>query len=228
MAQRKQGKLIIVGGGELAEIAHEYFTNDSPYKVVAFSAEHDFLKKKELFGLPVVPFEDVERLYPPRNHKVFVAVSFTELNRVRTRLLREAKRKGYAPVSYVSSRAFVWGNVQVGENCFIFENTVVQHRSKLGNNVIVWSGSIICHRTTIGDNTFVGPHVVISGYCEVGKNCFLGANTSTADELRIGKDCVTGVGTVVVRNLEGGKVYVGNPARPTGKSSFAAFGVREP
>lgn len=228
MAERKKGKLVIVGSGELAEIAHDYFTNDSPYEVAAFSAEHDFLKKKKLFGLPVVPFEGVERLYPPQEHRVFVAVSFTELNRVRARLLREAKRKGYRPVSYVSSRAFVSRNVSIGENCFIFENTVIQHFSKVGNNVIIWSGSIICHRTRIGDNTFIAPHVVISGYCDVGKNCFLGANTSTADELTIGKDCVTGVGTVVVRDLEGGKVYVGSPARPTGKSSFAAFGLREP
>ena len=29
-------KLVIIGAGELAEIAYEYFTYDSPYEVVAF------------------------------------------------------------------------------------------------------------------------------------------------------------------------------------------------
>src|SRR5665647_2359605 len=94
-------KLIIVGEGEFAEIAYEYFTYDSPYEVVAFSVENDYLKKKTLFGLPIVSFEQLEHLYDPTLHRVFVAVTYTKLNRVRTRLYKEVKKKGFAPASYV-------------------------------------------------------------------------------------------------------------------------------
>ena len=220
-------KLIIVGEGEFAEIAYEYFTYDSPYEVVAFSVENDYLKKKTLFGLPIVSFEQLEHLYDPTLHRVFVAVTYTKLNRVRTRLYKEVKKKGFAPASYVSSKSFVWRNVEIGDNCFIFENNVIQYRVKIGNNVILWSGNQIGHRTVIEDNVFMSLNSVVSGYCVVGENSFLGINCSIADPKKIARDCVIGAGAVVITDTEEGKVYVGNPDKPTKRSSYTTFGVEE-
>ena len=45
---QKKGKLVIVGAGPFAEIADEYFTYDSPYDVVAFTAERDYITKNIL------------------------------------------------------------------------------------------------------------------------------------------------------------------------------------
>src|SRR4051812_14883409 len=198
-------KLVIVGDGEFAEIAYEYFTHDSPFTVAAFTVERPFLAKSELFGLPVVPFDEVERHYDPTAHRTFVAVTYTQLNRVRARLYREAKQKGYAPASYVSSRAFVWHNAAVGENCFVFENNVVQYRAVIGNNVVLWSGNHVGHRSVVRDHCFVSSHVVISGYCDVGESCFLGVNSCVGDNVTIGRDCVIGAGSVIVKDTEPGK-----------------------
>ena len=41
-------KLVIVGAGEFAEIAYEYFTYDSDYEVVGFAVEKAYIKEKEL------------------------------------------------------------------------------------------------------------------------------------------------------------------------------------
>ncbi|HVG28830.1 MAG TPA: acetyltransferase [Pyrinomonadaceae bacterium] len=219
-------KIVIVGDGETAELAYEYFTHDSPHEVVAFAVEREYKKKEELSGLPVVAFEEVEALYPPAAHRAFVAVSYTKLNRVRARLFADAKRKGYRLTSYVSSRAFVWHNVEIGENCFIFENNVVQYAVKIGDNVVLWSGNHVGHQTVIRDNVFISSHVVVSGYCEVGENCFLGVNSSVANNVKIAKDCLIGMGAVIHKDTEEGKVYVGNPGKPI-KDSFAVYGLRE-
>ena len=88
---------------------------------MAFAVEREYAKKQSLFGLPIVHFEEVETAYDPAEHSAFVAISYTKLNRVRERLYLETKRKGYPVVSYVSSRAFVWHNVELGENCFIMK-----------------------------------------------------------------------------------------------------------
>ena len=220
-------RIVLVGDGEFAEIAYEYFTYDSPHEVVGFTAERAFTARTELLGLPVVPFEEVEQSFPPAEHRVFVAITYTQLNRVRTRLLRAAREKGYAPISYVSSRAFVWRNVEIGENCFLFENNVVQYGVRIGNNVVLWSGNHVGHQTRIGDNCFVSSHVVISGYCDIGESCFLGVNSSFGDFQKVGSDCVVGAGAVVVKDLEPQGVYVGNPARPVG-DSFESFKVERP
>jgi len=222
----KTHRIVIIGDGETAELAYEYFTHDSPYEVAAFSAEAKYMTRTELFGLPVVPFDELDRHYSPTEFKAFVALSYTQLNRARTRLYLATKERGYSLVSYVSSRAFVWHNVEIGENCFIFENNVLQYHVRVGNNVVLWSGNHVGHRTVIHDNCFISSHVVISGYCEVGANTFMGVNSCIGNNLAIAEDCVIGAGAVVLKETEPGKVYRGNPATPSHISSFVAFGVK--
>ena len=227
-------KLVIVGGSdmEFAEIAFEYFTYDSQLEVVGFSVERKgvrkslrFMTSPKLRGVPVVPFQELEAFYSSSDTKIFVAVTYTSLNRPRTRLYEEVRKKGFNVVSYVSSKSFVWRNVKIGQNTFIFENNVIQYNSEIGNNVILWSGNHIGHRSKIGDNCYISSHVVVSGFCEVGENCFLGVNSCVADRVKIARDCIIGAGAVVIKDTEEGKVYVGNPARPLTKSSFETFDV---
>lgn len=220
-------KIVIFGAGETAEIAYEYFTYDSDLEVAAFSVEASYLKESEKFGLPIVPLEEIETYCPPQEHQAFVAVSYTQLNRVRTRLYTMAKDKGYSLASYISSRAFVWRNAIIGDNCFIFENNVIQYGARIGSNVVLWSGNHIGHQSIIEDNCFVSSHVVVSGYCKIGSSSFLGVNSSIADNTEVGKDCVIGAGAVVTRNAEGGKVYTGNPAEPAKVSSLRLFKVKD-
>jgi sugar O-acyltransferase (sialic acid O-acetyltransferase NeuD family) len=221
----EQRDLVIVGEGEFAEIAFEYFTHDSPHRVSAFAAEAAVRKKDELFGLPVVDLERVEERFPPDTHAVFVAVTYTQLNRLRARLLGIARGKGYRPVSYISSRAFVWRNAAVGENCFIFEQNVVQYSARIGDNVILWSGNHIGHRAVIGNDSFLSSHVVISGYCEIGRSCFFGVNSCVADRVKVADDCLVGAGAVILRDTEPARIYRGNPAAAAGVSSHAYFGI---
>lgn len=205
----KKDTLLLVGDGELAEIAYEYFTYDSGYEVVAFSVEKEFLKRRRLFGLPVVPFEELECKYKPTIHKVFVAITQTP---IRQRLYEEVKTKGFCPISYVSSKAFVSRSVQIGENCFVCENSAIQKGVNIGNNVIIWAGSVVGHSTTVKDNAFLAANVTVCGFCEIGENSFLGAN-STIIVKKIRRNCIVGAGAVVIGETEEGSSYVGNPAR---------------
>lgn len=225
---RSGRKLVLVGDGEFGEIAYEYFTHDSAYTVVAFAVERQYLERAELFGLPVVAFEEMAERYPPDAHEAFVAITNTQLNRVRTRLYRAAKELGYRIASYVSSRAFVWHNVEIGENSFIFENNVLQYHVKVGNNCVLWSGNHVGHRTVICDNVFITSHAVISGYCEIGENCFVGVNSTFADHVTVARDCIVGMASAVTRSLaEPGRVYLGSPAKPIEKSAYDTFKVPE-
>lgn len=220
-------RLLIIGDGEFAEIACEYFTHDSDYEVAGFAVERAYLKKDRLFDRPVVAFEDVEQVFPPDEHDAFVAIPYTQLNRVRTRLCAAARAKGYALATYVSSAAFVWRNVEIGENCFIFENNVVQYSVRIGNNVVLWSGNHIGHRSVIEDNCFFASHVVVSGYCHIGQNAFIGVNSTLRDQIKIGRDAVVGAGAVVVKDVRERQVVRGNPATPSETDSFRVFNVKE-
>jgi sugar O-acyltransferase (sialic acid O-acetyltransferase NeuD family) len=213
-------KLVIFGAGEFAEIACEYFSHDSPYEVVAFAVERDYLTRAEIDGRPVIAIDEVETRFPPVSHSAFVAVTYTKLNRVRARLFSVAKKMGYAIASYVSSRAFVWRNVSIGENVFVFENNVIQHHARIEDDVVLWSGNHVGHRSSIGAHCYISSHVVISGYCSIGEYSFIGVNATIADNVKIGRDCLIGAGAVILKDTSDDKIYRATAAEPSSVSSM--------
>jgi sugar O-acyltransferase (sialic acid O-acetyltransferase NeuD family) len=220
-------KVVVVGNTAFAEIAREYFDADSDYEVVGFSVERGYLTEEKLAGLPVVPFEELEDTFPPTEHDVYVAATYTQLNRLRTRLADSAKARGYGLATYVSSRAFVWRNVDLGEHCFVFEDNTVQPFVKLGRNVVLWSGNHIGHHSTIRDNTFVSSQVVISGFCDIGESCFLGVNATIANNVTLGKDVWLGPNTNVVKDVPDG-TFVKPVASDFGsRSTLEFFNVKD-
>lgn len=218
-------KLIIGGDSAFAEIAYEYFTHDSDYEVVAFTVEREFLKRDSLFGLPIVPFETLEQDFDPAAHSVYAAQVYTQLNRLRTRMSKAAKAKGFALASYVSSRAFLWRNVQMGEHCFIFEDNTVQPFVRIGDNVVLWSGNHIGHHSVIGDNCFISSHVVISGFVNVGDNCFLGVNSTIANNVSIGRDCWLGPSTTIAKDAPEATLFKPVKSEMAGVSTLKFFKV---
>jgi sugar O-acyltransferase (sialic acid O-acetyltransferase NeuD family) len=207
-------KLVLIGAGEMAEIADEYFTHDSEYEVVAFSVERSYIRQAEMNGKPVVAYEELEALYPPSEYELFVAVPSSQLNALRTRFYLDAKQKGYRFATYISSRAFVWRNALIGENTFIFENNVIQPFVTIGNNCILWSGNHVGHRTVVRDHTFISSHVVISGYCEIGESCFLGVNSTFNDHVKVADHCVIGSGALIAKDTEANRIYVASASKP--------------
>ena len=144
-------KIIIVGDNEFAEIASVYFAKDYSCETVAFAVEKNYISRDKILGIPVVAYEDLLALYNPKEYAFFAAPVYTQLNRLRQRFYEQCKGWGYEPLSYISPHAFVWENVEIGENTFIFEDNIVQYNARIGNNVILWSGNHIGHSAVVDE-----------------------------------------------------------------------------
>lgn len=221
----KAKKLILFGDSAFAEIAYEYFTYDSDYEVVAFTVTKEYLTKESFFGLPVVPFEEVEKLYNPEQYDMHIALVYNNMNRVRIKFYHEAKQKGYRLASYISSRAFVWRNVEIGDNCFVFEDNTIQPFVKIGNDNVFWSGNHIGHHSVIGCHNFISSHVVVSGFCKIGDANFMGVNSTMGNNLSIGNDCLIGSFVHIVRHVKDGALIKGTPNHADEKSTYERFGI---
>lgn len=201
-------KVIIFGEGKFAEVVYFHLTNDSPNEIVAFTANADYISKNKLFGLPVIPFEEIESEFSPDEYKMFIAVGYQNLNNLRATKYFEAKNKGYELISYISSKATNFGNVEVGDNCLILENNAIQPMSKIGNNVTLWSGNHIGHHSTIGDHCFLSGQVVISGSTTIGPYCFIGVNATIGHEITIGEKNLIGARTLITKSTESNSVFI--------------------
>ena len=202
------GKVVIFGTGKFADEAYFYLTNDSPHEIAAFTVDGAYLTEREMFNLPVVPFEEVKNEFPPGDFKMFIAVGYQDLNKFRAQKYAESKAMGYELISYLSSRASNLGRVEVGDDCCVLENTVIQPCAKVGSNVVLWSGNHVGHHASVGDHCFIAGHVVISGSTKIEPYCFIGVNATIGHEVTIGRESFIGAGALITKNVEPRSVYI--------------------
>jgi len=201
-------KIVIFGMGEIAQIANYYFDTDSPYKVAAFTLDKEYIKSESYEGKPMVDFDMIKEFYPPSEYKMFIALSYSKMNKIREEKYYLAKKLGYNLVSYVSSKCTYLSQYEHGDNCFIFEDNTIQPFVKIGNNVTLWSGNHIGHHSIIKDHNFISSHVVISGSCKLESNCFLGVNSTVGHKVTLAKETLLGAGSVVTKSTDEKGIYL--------------------
>jgi len=216
----KSEKVVVFGVGQLASLAHFYFTHDSPHQVEAFTVDRDYLDQEQFEQKPVVAFEDILEKYPPSEYKLFIPISFKQMSRVRQQKFEKAKEMGYSMVSYVSSKATTWPGLDIGENCFIFEDNTIQPYVKIGDNCVLWSGNHIGHHTVIKDHVFITSHVVISGACTVENNCFFGVNATVRDETHIAEYTLVAMGASIIADTNPFEIHLGIKSKVMDKKSI--------
>jgi sugar O-acyltransferase (sialic acid O-acetyltransferase NeuD family) len=212
-------KLIIFGAGDIARLAHHYFTHDSPHEVAAFVVDRNYRSDDGFLGLPLADAEEMTTRFPPAEFDMFVALSYAKTNALRADKYSSAKAAGYRLVSYVSSRCTYLSQDQPGDNCFILEDNTIQPFVRIGNNVTMWSGNHIGHDSTIEDHCFIASHVVVSGHVRVGTRSFIGVNATLRNNITIAPESIIGAGAVIMKDTRPKGVYLAERAKLFSKSS---------
>jgi sugar O-acyltransferase (sialic acid O-acetyltransferase NeuD family) len=212
-------RLVIFGAGDIARLAHYYFTRDSEHEVAAFTVDEKYRQGDSFLDLPLVPFEEVEGLYPPRDYKMFVALSYARMNKLREEKYYQAKRGGYELASYVSTRCSFLTDYPIGDNCFILEDNTIQPFVKIGSDVTLWSGNHIGHDAVIEDHCFIASHIVVSGYVRIRNNCFIGVNATLRNSITIAAGTLIGAGAVIMKDTVEKGVYLPQRAELFKKNS---------
>lgn len=206
--------IIIFGVGRTADVIDYYMREDSGLPVTAFTVDEKYITNREFNGLPVVPFEDIEKTYPPDKFAMFVTVGYLNLNSARAGKIKEAEEKGYEIISYVHPQSGAPKDLKYGKNCFIMNNVCIHPRVELGDNVFVWSGAIIGHHSKVGNDVWLTSGANISGFVTIGNNCFFAINSTVGHGVSIGNEVFVGANTLITKNVEDGKVVIKESDKP--------------
>lgn len=206
-------KVVIFGAGPFASLAWYCLTHDSPYEVVGFTVDADYLTERELHGLPVVDFAALEHAFGPEDHQILLPVSAHGQNALRRDRYLSAKARGYACASWISSRAVTWPDLACGDNAMVFEGAIVQPFARIGSNTIVRSGCHVSHHAVVEDHCFLAPRACLGGGAVIKERCFVGLNATIRDNITLAPGCFIAAGAVVTADTEPDGLYMGVPAR---------------
>jgi sugar O-acyltransferase (sialic acid O-acetyltransferase NeuD family) len=216
--------VVLFGADTFASLAWYCLSHDSPHRVRGFTVDRAFLRAERHEDLPVTPFDELPSRYPPGEVSLLIPLGYHAINGLRRARYEAAKALGYHFISYVSSRASVWPDLCIGDNCLIYEQAVIQPFARIGSNVIIRSSAHVSHHCLIADHAFVAAGATFGGNVSLGEQAFVGVGAVLRDGLRIAPRSFIGAGAVVVGDTEADGVYVGNPARKTGRSALQVTG----
>lgn len=216
--------VVLFGADNFASLAWYCLKHDSPYRPVAFTVDRAYLRASSHHGLPVVAFEQLPAHYPPSQVRLLIPLGYHAINGLRRARFEQARAMGYDFISYVSSRASTWPDLQVGDNCIVYEHAIIQPFARIGDNAIIRSGAHISHHCEVGEHAFVAAGVTLGGNVSIGAQSFVGVGAVLRDGLGIAERTFIGAGAVVVADTEADGVYVGNPARKGARSALEVTG----
>ena len=158
---------------------------------------------------------------------MFVAIGFSRRQPgARREVYEQCKEHGYELITLRQLEGRRTGtSSSLGDNCFVFEENVIQPNVRIGNDVILWSGNHIGHDSTIDDHCFIASHVVISG--NVHDRRVLASSASTrpsATGSRSRRECVIGAGALIMKDTVEGGVYSVRGTEPLEKKSWELTG----
>lgn len=211
--------LIIFGDTPFAERLYKYIRIEGKDGVIAFTQEEDFISKKELQGLPVVPFEQLGIF--ASDFEIVLGIGYTKMNQLKQKIYDLCKRKGYKIATYISIHAVVYSD-DIQEGCFIAPGAVVGPDCKLGVGNFLESSVVLSHDNEIGNFNFLSTNAVFGGYSKVQDNCFFGLHSTIKDDVTIASNNLFGSAVNITKSISyTGGVFVGNPARQlVGKESI--------
>lgn len=207
-------EIIIFGIGKIADVIQYYMREESNLPVKAFTADKGYITEESFNGLPVIPFENIEKSHPPEQYDMFIATGYQDLNALREEKMKKAAEKGYHLISYIHPQSFIPRDLQYGRNCFIMSNVNIHPRVKLGDNVFIWSGAMIGHHSNIGSHNWFTSAVNIGGNVTIGKNCFFAMNATVGHSVKLGNEIFIGANALVTKDMDDGKVIIAESHKP--------------
>jgi UDP-perosamine 4-acetyltransferase len=126
-------------------------------------------------------------------------------------------------VTAVHPGAYVHPSAVLGPGTVVFAGAVIQPDAVLGEHVIANTGATVDHDCSLGAFCHVAPGAHVCGGVTLGEGVLLGAGATVIPGVMVGAWSTVGAGSAVVRNVPGGAVVAGVPARPlAGRSTTQA------
>jgi acetyltransferase-like isoleucine patch superfamily enzyme len=116
---------------------------------------------------------------------------------------------------------------QIGRDCNICAQTLIEGDVVVGDRVTVKSGVQLWDWTRIEDDVFIGPNVTFTNDLyprskkyprnfsgvHIKRNASIGANATLLPGITVGMSAIVGAGAVVTKNVPDRAIVAGNPAK---------------
>lgn len=199
--------LILGAGGFAREVLWLLEDLGLGNRVAGFVSDHTSLA---IGSLKCFASDEEALLMFPRGTSFVAAVGDGMLRKT---LFEKYFSRGWNPLTIVHPSASVSPRATIEKGSIICAGARVSSDTELGSGCVVNLNACIGHDSMLGDFCTLHPGSVVNGSCSMGTLSELGTNAALHPGVNIGESTIIGMGAMVIRDLPGGVVAVGTPAK---------------
>lgn len=200
-------KIIFFGVTSVGKRLKAIMERDSDMRVEAFCVTPEYYKEGGTYcGVPVVSFDDLEKLYGKDNFEIYLTIRFGSMNEKRAKAYELCEKRGYRIANYIHPSSKNYSS-KMGRGNIIFPNVYIADFAEIGNGNIIWYNSFISSDSKIGNFNWL-VHVQLAGHTNIGNNCFMGNMSGTTNGITIGNYNLIAAGTMVTKNTKDNTVVL--------------------
>jgi len=200
----------IVGAGAQGRVVLEALRAGGRYASICFLDDDAALRGTRVNGAEVIGNLDTALVSGCEGVEMVVALG-NPLERIR--IGARIMERGMRLARVIHPSAIIASGVPIGYGTYVGARAVLNTSARVENHVIVNTGAIVEHDCVLEDGAAVGPGAILGGRAHLEWCSFIGAGATVTSRVRIGRETVVGAGAVVTRNLPGGVLALGVPAR---------------
>jgi sugar O-acyltransferase (sialic acid O-acetyltransferase NeuD family) len=205
-------KILIHGTGTAGKLLYFEMLKDERYEISAFVCDDKYFSSKEFLGKPLYKTSEIDKYFLPKTIKVISTGSYSSL-RERYNSYLEIKKKGYSFINYISKKAIVQPDIEIGENNIIYSGVYLDFFGKLGDCNIIRPNTYIGHNFDIESGVYIAPGCNIAGYSVIKELSFIGIGSTIKERICVEKETLIGAGALLTKNTEPYSKYIGSPAK---------------
>jgi len=203
------------------------------HSIIIVGAFHEIIELAEENNFEIIGFIDNEKAGLYRGYKIlcndleannldnsfkkYDLVITPDKPEIRRKLFNYYKNLGFKFSSIISSHSKISKSSEIGEGTIVQYGVNISAECQIGKFTKINTYANIMHNTSVGDFTTIAPNSLILGRVSIGNACYIGANATILPGLSVGNNAIIGAGAIVTKNVERGKVMLGNPARELNK-----------
>jgi len=144
------------------------------------------------------------------------------LNEILLDRWERAKKLGFGTGTSIYDNSFVFGDVKIGQNCWIGPFTIVDGSGglEIGDFCTLSVGVQIYTHDNIKQTLSSGKLPIERDSVKIGHNVYIGPNAIITKGVTIGNYCVIGANSFVKKNVPNNSIVIGQPAVIKGETQI--------
>lgn len=203
----KKKNILLIGAGGHARSCIDVIEQLGEYKIAGLIGLPEQINTSN-FGYKIIGTDSDLSLLLNKCKYAFIAVGQMKSSNNRRYLFEKITQIGFKVPSIISNLAYVAPNVVIDRGSIVMHGAVINSGSNIGVNCIINTNALVEHDVTIGSDTHISTGAIVNGGVRVGNGVFIGSGSLIKQGITIGNECIVGMGTRVINNLINGEKLV--------------------